>query len=333
MSYVVAITGGSGTFARVMTRYLLNAYRDIRIRLISRSELPQVEMAEAFDHDPRLTFILADVCDTHRMSMAFRGVYIVLHAAALKHLPLGETNPAEMTRVNVDGSKSVLRAALDAEVGRAVLISTDKAVAPSSLYGATKMTAERLFIDGNVYSGESGTHFMATRYGNVMTSRGSVLQKYGALLGSGASRLPLTGFDMSRFWLEPDEAVDLVWRVATEGIRGHIYVPDLPAFWMTDLIRTLMGLDEGETVRDVVDLIDRRRGEKTSEALLTAQEMPYTRTLPGGGYAIEPAGPSYYGTDRFPYREYDSTSWHRRLSVPEMGKRIGALFPVGFHRG
>jgi UDP-N-acetylglucosamine 4,6-dehydratase/5-epimerase len=334
----VVITGGTGSFGQAMTRYLLEASPHTKIRIVSRSELPQVMMMEALQKNPRLTFILADVRDLDRLRLAFRGADLILHAAALKHLPLGETNPAEMSDINIGGTRNVVRASIDEKVRHAVLLSTDKAVMPTSLYGATKLAAERLFLDGNAYVGSGFPTFSVTRYGNVAGSRGSVLTIYQRLLRRGARKLPLTDTAMTRFWMELDEAIALVWYAACQQQRGALYVPDLYAFDMVDLVRAELGLSVDEPVESHIERIAVSPGEKLAEDLLTRQEAllatkdatrdplvsdPFVIVAHRPESLARPDKTLFANPSAHVSHPYASDTWCRRLGVGDLKKRLG----------
>lgn len=326
--YRIAITGGTGTFGQAMCTFLTSLMPYAHIRIISRSELPQVQMAESYSVNNRITFILADVRDLDRLRLAFRGVDLVIHAAALKHLPLGEINPIEMSQINVIGSSNVVRACIDEGIPHAILLSTDKAVMPTSLYGATKLTAERVFLDGNVYCGSNRSVFSVVRYGNVMGSRGSVLPYYLQLLKDGAEKLPVTDFKMTRFWLDVNEAVKLVWFAAKRKMAGSTYIPILPAFDMSDLVCAVMGFDNRKNLGDITVKIPMRHAEKLHEDLMFPHEAEICRNI-NDVYVIdrnteenlvpEETDSMITMNTRHPY---SSKNWPLRLSIKEMGKKI-----------
>ena len=273
MSYTVCITGGTGSFGQAMTRLLLNS-SDWKVRVLSRSEYPQVEMKKNFN-DSRVTFMLGDVCDIDRLRMAFDGCDLVLHAAALKHVPVGESNPDEVVRVNIDGSRNVVRAARDCHVNQAILISSDKAVHPINLYGSTKLTAEKLFINGNSYTQQ--TRLNVCRYGNVMGSRGSVSEIWQYMIARGLP-LGLTDMNMTRFWFSMVDALRFVLWCAAENQKGVIFVPHMPAFDMYDLMHAMLAKTTLVINQDYV-LMGMRPGEKMHEYILTEHEVAASRTF------------------------------------------------------
>src|SRR5262249_46688530 len=212
----VLVTGGTGSFGSKFVEIMLARYRPRRLCIVSRDELKQSEMAARFNH-PSLRFFIGDVRDRERLVRAMHGVDIVFHAAALKQIPACEYNPFEAIQTNVLGAKNVIDAAIDEGVKRVIGISTDKAVGPINLYGATKLCAEKLFVQGNVYGRPRGTSFAVVRYGNVIGSRGSVVPLFAAQRASG--RVTVTDREMTRFWIRLEEGVDFAIQSA-ELMRG-----------------------------------------------------------------------------------------------------------------
>lgn len=330
--HTVVLCGGTGTFGQAMARYLLDTVPHMKIRVLSRSELPQVRMQQRLP-DPRITYMLGDVRDLDRLRLAFRNADLVLHAAALKHVPLGESNPEEVVAVNIGGTRNVIRASIECSVRRAVLLSTDKAVNPTTLYGATKLCAERLFLQANVYT-PHGTDFVVTRYGNIMGSRGSVLPLFRALLTQNPqARLPVTHPAMTRFYMDIHEALHVVaW--ATLAPKGSLLVPHLQAFGLVDLCRTLLNLDTHQAVREAVDIVGIRPGEKLHEILLTDNERAGTMGyhVPSRCYVIAPHFQSWSPPDTTgPFwtiaetlQPYSSDVWPDRLVGAALDKRVQA---------
>ena len=218
----------------------------------------------AFDHDPRLRFFVGDVRDRDRLFRAMHDIDVVVHAAALKHVPICEFNPAEAVKTNIQGSQNVIDAAIDAGVQRTVALSTDKAVNPVNLYGATKLCAEKLFVHGNVYAGSRDIRFSCVRYGNVMGSRGSVIPLFRKQAAENG-RLTVTDRRMTRFWLSLDHAVDVVLNAMGEMAGGEVFVPKIPSMRVTDLARAI-------APTAAIEEVGRRPGEKLHEVLLTAEE-------------------------------------------------------------
>lgn len=312
------ITGGTGTFGRALVEKLLDLPYVERIAIYSRDEKKQHDMQADHDHDPadptdRLRFFLGDVRDPKRLAMAMRGTEVVIHAAALKQVPALEYNPSEAVRTNVEGALNVVDAALNADsVRRVVALSTDKASQPLNLYGATKLTMERLMIAANAYAGGDGPAFACTRYGNVTGSRGSVLPVWRRALDEGRP-LPVTDPGMTRFWMTTDQAVALVLRSVewpgTGGAPGVVRIPTLPAYRVGDLAAAFAEVND---VPLEVGLIGMRPGEKRHETLIGhdesvaavpfddgsgADDVALLPTPPPGGSPLFGEG-DHYGSDR-----------------------------------
>ena len=277
----VLITGATGSFGKCFVRRLLRDHQPKKLIVFSRDELKQHEMRLAGYDDPRLRYFIGDVRDTERLRRALSGVDIVVHAAALKQVPACEYNPFEAILTNIMGARNLIDAALDREVEKVVALSTDKAVSPVNLYGATKLVAEKLFVQANAYSGGGPTRFSCVRYGNVVGSRGSVVPLF--LEQRKTGRLTLTDPRMTRFWITLDQGVDLVLR-ATERMRGgEVFVPKIPSMKLVDLARALGPDCE-------VDTIGIRPGEKLHEVLISEDESRHTVEM-DDMYVIHPAHP------------------------------------------
>ena len=266
----VLITGGTGSFGRKFTELMLSEVRPKKLIVLSRDELKQHEMRQQFRDAPSLRFFIGDVRDRERLYRAFAGVDVVVHAAALKQVPACEYNPFEAILTNVMGAKNVIDAAIDTSVRRVLAISTDKAVNPVNLYGATKLCAEKLFVDGNAYAGERATRFSCARYGNVVGSRGSVIPVFQEQRRSG--RITITDPKMTRFWITLEQGVRFVIRCIEQMDGGEIFVPKIPSMSIMELARTVAGDCE-------VTFIGIRPGEKTHEVLVSEDEARYTREL------------------------------------------------------
>jgi len=264
----ILLTGGTGSFGHAFVRRVLASRRRCTVRIYSRDELKQYEMARLFGNDPRLRFFIGDVRDAQRLHRAMHGVDLVVHAAALKHVPICEFNPAEAVKTNVMGAQNIVDSAIDAGVRRVLALSTDKAVNPVNLYGATKLCAEKLFVHGNVYSGPRRTRFACVRYGNVVGSRGSVIPLFRRQAANGV--VTVTDRRMTRFWLSLSQAVDVVFRTVTEMKGGEIFVPKIPSMRIVDLARAVAPDAE-------IEEIGMRPGEKLHEVLLTSEEAARTR--------------------------------------------------------
>lgn len=258
----VLVTGGSGSFGRAFTRHILKNGAE-RVVIYSRGEHLQEDMAREFN-DPRLRFFIGDVRDQKRLTMAMHGIDTVVHAAAMKVVPICEYNPFEAVMTNINGAENVCRAAIEAGVGRVMALSTDKAVNPVNLYGATKLAAEKIFVAANnIAAGRC--MFSVVRYGNVVGSRGSVLPLFQSILASNLSVLPITDRGMTRFWITMDQAVDFV-SSALDMMQGReIFIPKIPSIYITDLAQALC---PGYTA----DIIGMRPGEKLHEVLMTEDE-------------------------------------------------------------
>ena len=243
-----------------------------RIAILSRDELKQHHLKIEFKNDPRLRWFLGDIRDIDRLKRAFHGVDYVIHAAALKQVDTGEYNPMEFVKTNVLGSQNVIDAAIDAGVKRVVALSTDKASSPINLYGATKLTADKLFIAANNYGFAYGTTFSVVRYGNVMGSRGSVIPFFQELAAQG-KQLPITDLRMTRFWISIDSAVKFVIKSLEIMTGGELYVPKIPSMKIVDL---------AHAVNPAAELVEigMRPGEKLHEEMISADDSRRTVVLP-----------------------------------------------------
>ncbi len=258
----VLVTGGTGSFGNKFVEIMLNQYRPRRLVVFSRDELKQSEMIARFS-DPSLRFFVGDVRDQARLERAMHGVEIVFHAAALKQISSCEYNPFEAIQTNVIGSENVVNAAIDQGVKRVVMISTDKAVNPINLYGATKLCAEKLFVQGNAYGYGRGCVFSAVRYGNVIGSRGSVIPLFATQRASGT--VTVTDPGMTRFWIRLEQGVTFAIRCAEIMGGGEIYVPKIPSMRILDLV-------EAVAPGCKVEFIGMRPGEKLHEVLIAEEE-------------------------------------------------------------
>ncbi len=265
---VVLVTGGTGSFGKKFTELMLTKYHPKKLIIFSRDELKQHEMQQAaYGKHPSLRFFIGDVRDPGRLARAMHGVNLVVHAAAMKQVPACEYNPFEAVMTNVMGARNVIDAAINAGVERAVLVSTDKAVNPINLYGGTKLCAEKLFVNGNAYSGIGGTKFSVVRYGNVVGSRGSVLPLFLEQRRKGG--LTITDGRMTRFWITLEQGVEFVIRSFNDMKGGEIFVPKIPSMKIVDLARALAGNCE-------VRSIGIRPGEKLHELLISEDESRHT---------------------------------------------------------
>ena len=283
----VLITGGTGSFGKAFVERLMEAAptnRPRRIIVFSRDELKQHDMAQRWPDtgDSPMRYFLGDVRNVTRLKRAFAGVDYVVHAAALKQVPACEYNPVEAVETNISGALNVIEAALAAGVKKVVALSTDKAVHPVNLYGASKLVAEKLFVQANSYRGTAGTRFAVTRYGNVAGSRGSVIPVFAAARAAGEP-LPITDPAMTRFWMTLGQAVDLVLHALTRCRGGEILVPKVTS-------TTIMELARAMSPAGPFRVTGIRPGEKLHETLITDEEVP--RTLDAGDlYVIQPRHP------------------------------------------
>lgn len=277
MGKTILITGGTGSFGQAFTRHLLGT--DVgKVIVFSRDELKQNKMAEEVT-DPRMRFFIGDVRDLERLKLAFRDVDIVVHAAALKRVDACEYNPFEAVQTNIVGAKNVIQAALDTHVKKVVAISTDKAVNPVNLYGATKLVAEKLFVHGNQYRGlREHPLFSVVRYGNVVGSRGSVIPLFKEQAKTGT--LTITDERMTRFWITLSQSVRLVQYVLEDMTGGEIYVPaHLPAMSVIDLAQRIAPDAE-------IEIVGIRPGDKLHEILVSAEEAGRTICAEGVGLIL-----------------------------------------------
>jgi len=275
MSYLkgasVLVTGGTGSLGRSLIQYLLRETTVRRIAIFSRDELKQQHLRLQFQNDPRLRWFLGDVRDLDRLKRAFHGVDYVIHTAALKQVDTGEYNPMEFVKTNVLGSQNVIDASIEAGVKRVVALSTDKASSPINLYGATKLTADKLFVTANNYSIAYGTSFSVVRYGNVMGSRGSVIPFFQAIAAQGKP-LPITDLRMTRFWISIESAVQFVIDSLLMMKGGELYVPKIPSMKIIDLARAVA--PDAKLVE-----IGMRPGEKLHEEMISSDDSRRTIIL------------------------------------------------------
>jgi len=267
----VLITGGTGSLGKSLVHYLLTETKARRIVVFSRDELKQHDLRIHFKDDPRLRWFLGDIRDLDRLKRAFHGVDFIIHAAALKQVDTGEYNPMEFIKTNVLGSQNVIDASIDAGVKRVVALSTDKASSPINLYGATKLTADKLFVAANNYSYTYGTTFSVVRYGNVMGSRGSVIPFFKNLAAQGKP-LPITDLRMTRFWISIEDAVKFVIDSLELMTGGELYVPRIPSMKIVDLAHAV-------SADSKLEEIGMRPGEKLHEEMISADDSRRTIIL------------------------------------------------------
>jgi UDP-N-acetylglucosamine 4,6-dehydratase len=313
----ILLTGGTGSFGHAFVARRLAADSRCTIRIFSRDELKQYEMARTFKNDPRLRFFIGDVRDAQRLQRAMYGVDLVIHAAALKHVPICEFNPAEAVKTNVDGAQNVVDCAIDSGVARSITLSTDKAVNPVNLYGATKLCAEKLFVHGNVYAGPRRSRFSCVRYGNVMGSRGSVIPLFRKQAKTGT--VTLTDRRMTRFWLSLDQAVDFVDLAIREMRGGEIFVPKIPSMRVQDLAKVI-------APDAAIEETGMRPGEKLHELLFTSEEASDAREF-DTHYVVRRNWKPTEGKvlpDRFVYASDTNTEW---LSMQDLQSLVGGASP------
>jgi len=274
------ITGGTGSFGRACARAILERFHPRRVIVFSRDELKQYEMGQELDAS-EMRYFLGDVRDAERLRQAMRGVDVVIHAAALKQVPAAEYNPMECVKTNVHGAENVIAAAIANEVERVVALSTDKAANPINLYGATKLVSDKLFVAANNVAGGHRTRFAVVRYGNVMGSRGAVLNHFRKLMASGAKALPITDPRMTRFWITLEQGVDFVLKALARMQGGELFVPKIPSSRIADLARALAP----ELPTEVVGI---RPGEKLHEVMCPRDDAHLTLEF-ADHYVIRPA--------------------------------------------
>ena len=262
----ILVTGGTGSFGKKFVEIVLKKFKPAKLIVFSRDELKQVEMKRVFN-DKCMRYFIGDVRDAERLHRALNGVDIIVHAAALKHVPVAEYNPFEAVKTNVIGAENIINMAIDNGVTKVVALSSDKAVNPVNMYGATKLCADKMFVASNHYSGVAGTRFSVVRYGNVLGSRGSVVPVFRELRKSGT--LPITDERMTRFWITLEQGVALVLHAIEVMAGGEIFVPKIPSMKITDLADAMAP----DCKRKVVGI---RPGEKLHEVLIPRDEIRQT---------------------------------------------------------
>lgn len=267
----ILITGGTGSFGNHFTSYLFKHYKPKKIIIYSRDEYKQYHMANRYsEYADAMRFFIGDVRDKERLLRALHGVDYVVHAAALKQVPVCEYNPIEAVRTNIDGAINVVNAVLDTPgIQSAVALSTDKSVNPVNLYGGTKLVSDKLFIAANAYTGTKKVHFSVVRYGNVAGSRGSVIPFFQKLIEGGERELPITDYRMTRFWISLEQGVELVVKALAEARGGEVFISKIPSFKITDLAQAMM---QGCKM----PMVGIREGEKLHEVMITKEDAPYT---------------------------------------------------------
>jgi UDP-N-acetylglucosamine 4,6-dehydratase len=319
----ILLTGGTGSFGKKFTQILLNRFSPKKLIIFSRDELKQSQMRETFPDsaDSPMRYFIGDVRDRERLYRALDGVDIVIHAAALKQVPTAEYNPIEAVKTNILGASNIIDAAIDRNVQQVVALSTDKAVNPVNLYGATKLCSDKLFVAANSYSGHHKTKFSIVRYGNVVGSRGSVIPRFLELRKTGL--LPITDPRMTRFWITLDDAVQFVLDSLVRMEGGEIFVPKIPSMKLTDLARAI----GPECKTEVIGI---RSGEKLHEVMVPEDDARNTREY-DRYFIIYPqfhewgSLPRNGGTpcaDHFKYSSETNTEW---LSEQQLRTMIGLV--------
>lgn len=277
----ILVTGGTGSFGKRCVETILKMSKARKLIIFSRDELKQYEMSQTFNSDnfdTKISYYIGDVRDAQRLHRAFHGVDIVIHAAALKQVPAAEYNPDEAVKTNVMGAVNIINAAIDQRVKKVIALSTDKAVSPINLYGATKLCAEKLFVAGNNYVGDAGTRFSVTRYGNVLGSRGSVIPVFLKDRKNGV--IKITDERMTRFWMTLEQSVHLVLNSLKSMVGGEIFIPQIPSMKITDLAAAI-------APECRINFSGIRPGEKINECLISEAEARNTIKY-NGFYVILP---------------------------------------------
>lgn len=331
----VLITGGTGSFGKKFIEVILKRYPDIkRIVIYSRDELKQFELKQKYPHSqyPQLRFFIGDVRDAERLKRACEGIDIIIHAAAIKQVDTAEYNPDECIKTNVNGAQNVINAALATGVQHVVALSTDKACAPINLYGATKLTSDKLFTAANNIAGKNPIKFSVVRYGNVMGSRGSVIPFFISKRDSGAEELPITDMRMTRFNISLQEGVDLVLWAIENHLGGEIFIPKIPSYHIKDVATAIApNLPQKE--------VGIRPGEKLHEEMITVTDALNTIDI-GKYYAILPSVSFKYSKedyikhhkgepvkDCFHYSSDNNEEWE---TVESMREKIKAYVDPNF---
>ena len=325
----ILITGGTGSFGKKYTQILLKNYKPNKIIIYSRDELKQYEMASEFSHSS-MRYFIGDVRDESRLNTAMNGVDFVIHAAAMKHVPIAEYNPMECIKTNIHGAQNVINASLKNRVEKVIALSTDKACNPVNLYGATKLASDKLFIAANNIAGQSPTRFSVVRYGNVVGSRGSVVPLFKKLIENGAKELPITDERMTRFWITLEDGVKFVLKNFERMHGGELFIPKIPSMKITDLAATL-------APNLPIKLIGIRPGEKLHEIMISADDALHSLEF-DDHYVITPSIRFYdkeadFAINKlgqkgssiksgFEDRSDNNTQWLNQQSLKEMIERI-----------
>lgn len=323
---VILITGGTGSFGQAFAKRLLRENRCSKVIIFSRDEWKQWEMRQSdpiFDH-PKIRYFLGDVRDLQRLSRAFKEVDIVVHAAALKQVPAAEYNPSEFIRTNIIGAMNVIDAAIDCGVKKVVALSTDKAVNPVNLYGATKLCSDKLFVSGNAYVGRKGNPKLSVaRYGNVFGTRGSIIPLWQKMIKAGAASLSLTDDRMTRFWIGLEEAVSFVLLTLSQMQGGEIFVPKIPSVRIADLAQAMAphlplhtsGIRPGEKLHEVmISLDDARHTYEAVDYYVILPELFKSKFLEGKH--LSPLA------ENFTYSSNTNTQWLEKEELISLLKQM-----------
>ena len=322
----ILITGGTGSFGKCFTKYVLENYNPKKIIIYSRDEFKQFNMANQLkEYKDRLRFFIGDVRDKDRLYRAFEGVDYVVHAAAMKQVPACEYNPIEAVKTNINGAMNIIDAALDKNVKRVVALSTDKAVNPINLYGGTKLVSDKLFISANAYAGAKDVCFSIVRYGNVAGSRGSVIPFFRDIVESGGTKLPITDYRMTRFWISLVEGVELVIKALSEAKGGETFISKIPSFKITDLAQAILpgcempevGIREGEKLHEImVTKEDSMNTYEYDKHFIVYPNMEWWNNskIQAGGKKVEQG---------FAYSSDNNTEW---LSVEELKEKLNNIY-------
>lgn len=320
----ILITGGTGSLGKALTKKILKDWPQIkRLVIFSRDEQKQFEMAQEYPENiyPQIRFFIGDVRDFERLKRAFKGIDYIIHAAAMKHVPIAEYNPMECVKTNINGAENIINAALETSVQKVVALSTDKAAAPINLYGATKLASDKLFVAANNIKGENPIKFSVVRYGNVMGSNGSVIPFFLKKRKEGI--LPITVESMTRFNISLDGGVEMVLHALENAWGGEIFVPKIPSYKIMDIAKAI-GPDCEHKVIGI------RPGEKIHEEMITSSDSFFTYDL-GKYYTIIPQMPNWKVADfitnfnakkvaeGFQYNSGENSEW---VSVEELRKLI-----------
>ncbi|MBF7066752.1 UDP-N-acetylglucosamine 4,6-dehydratase (inverting) [Campylobacter volucris] len=276
----ILITGGTGSFGKTYTKTLLKKYKPKKIIIYSRDELKQFEMAREYS-DSCMRYFIGDVRDKERLSVAMKDVDFVIHAAAMKHVPIAEYNPMECIKTNINGAQNVIDACIENNVQKCIALSTDKACNPINLYGATKLASDKLFVAANNIAGSSHTKFSVARYGNVVGSRGSVVPFFKKLIEHGVKELPITDERMTRFWISLEDGVNFVLNNFEIMHGGEVFVPKIPSMKIVDLAKTMAPNLKHK-------IIGIRAGEKLHEIMISSDDSHLTYEFKNY-YAISPS--------------------------------------------